>query len=100
MNKKPSERVFNITARGLWVKIHYWAKKAGVPHIHTHSFRHKFATDLLQKSANIRAILELMGQKILSITERYLAVTDGSRAWAAGMLDGSSCGNLYSLNYD
>jgi integrase len=91
-SKKPSERVFPITARCLSIKINTWAKKAGVPHIHTHSFRHKFATDLLQKGANIRAVQELIGHTSLSVTERYLAVTDDSKAWAVGLLDGSSQG--------
>jgi len=58
--------------------------------MHTHSFRHKFATDLLQKGANIRAVQELLGHTSLSVTERYLAVTDESKAWAVGLLDGSS----------
>ena len=90
VDKKHSEKVFPITANCLSGKIYYWAKKAGVPHIHTHSFRHKFATDLLQKGANIRAVQELMGHTSLSVTERYLAVTDESKAWAVGLLDGSS----------
>ena len=93
VNKKPSERIFPITARCLSIKINSWAKKAGVPHIHTHSFRHKFATDLLQKGANIRAVQELLGHTSLSVTERYLAVTDESKVWAVGLLDGSSQGS-------
>jgi integrase len=89
-SRNHSERVFPITARCLSIKIHSWAKKAGIPHIHTHSFRHKFATDLLQKGANIRAVQELLGHTSLSVTERYLAITDENKAWAVGLLDGSS----------
>jgi len=80
-----SDKIFPISAR-----CHSWAKKAGIPQIHTHSFRHKFATDLLQKGANIRAVQELLGHTSLSVTERYLAVTDENKAWAVGLLDGSS----------
>lgn len=90
VDRNHSEKVFPITARCLSIKIHFWAKKAGIPHIHTHSFRHKFATDLLQKGANIRAVQELLGHTSLSVTERYLAVTDENKAWAVGLLDGSS----------
>ena len=62
----------------------------GVPQIHTHSFRHKFATDLLHKGANLRTVQELLGHTSLSVTERYLAVTDGNKSWAVGLLDGSN----------
>ena len=63
---------------------------AGVSQIHAHSFRHKFATDLLQKGANLRTVQELLGHTSLSITEKYLAVTDQNKEWAVGLLDGSS----------
>ena len=51
-NKEPEESVFGLKAESIGNKI---AKKAGVE-IHTHSFRHKYATDLLRKSGNIRAV--------------------------------------------
>ena len=92
IDRKLSGRVFPITARNLSIKIHTWAKKAGIPQIHTHSFRHKFATDLLQKGANLRTLQELLGHTSLSVTERYLAVTDQDKSWAVGLLDGSSQG--------
>ena len=91
-DRKLSEKVFPITARSLSVKINDWSKKAGIPQIHAHSFRHKFATDLLQKGANIRTVQELLGHSSLSTTEKYLAVTDENKAWAVGLLDGSSQG--------
>jgi integrase len=89
-DRKLSEKLFPITARNLSIKINTWAKKAGIPQIHTHSFRHKFATDLLQKGANLRTVQELLGHTSLSVTERYLAVTDQNKTWAVGLLDGSS----------
>ena len=89
-SQKPSEKIFPIAARSLSAKINNWAKKAGVPQIHTHSLRHKFATDLLQKGANLRTVQELLGHTSLSVTERYLAVTDENKSWAVGLLDGSS----------
>lgn len=90
IDRKLSGKVFPITARNLSIKIHTWAIKAGIPQIHTHSFRHKFATDLLQKGANLRTLQELLGHTSLSVTERYLAVTDQDKSWAVGLLDGSS----------
>jgi site-specific recombinase XerD len=88
--RKLKGKLFPITARNLSIKINTWAKRAGIPQIHTHSFRHKFATDLLQKGANLRTVQELLGHTSLSVTERYLAVTDENKSWAVGLLDGSS----------
>ncbi len=90
IDRELSGKVFPITARNLSIKVHTWARKAGIPQIHTHSFRHKFATDLLQKGANLRTLQELLGHTSLSVTERYLAVTDHDKSWAVGLLDGSS----------
>ena len=89
-DRKLNDIIFPIAARSLSVKINNWAKKAGVPQIHTHSLRHKFATDLLHKGANLRTVQELLGHTSLSVTERYLAVTDENKFWAVGLLDGSS----------
>ena len=65
------------------MSINILAKKAGVPQIHTHSFRHKFPTDLLQKGASIRTVQELLGHT-------SLAVTDQDKLWVVGLLDGSN----------
>ena len=47
--------------------------------------------------ANIHAVQELLGHTSLSVTERYLAVTDENKAWAVGLLDGSSQGTSYTM---
>ena len=40
--------IFDLTPGSISNRIHILAVRAGVPHIHTHSLRHKFATDLLE----------------------------------------------------
>ena len=80
------ERVFRLTSRSLGLKIGDWAKKAGVP-IHTHSFRHYFATTLVEKGANIRVVQELLGHSSLNTTQIYLSVTANHLEEAIGLLD-------------
>ena len=73
-NKEPNESVFGLNHRSLGMKIKEWSSKANVP-IHTHSFRHYFATKLIEKGANIRVVQELLGHSNLNTTQVYLSVT-------------------------
>jgi hypothetical protein len=67
-----------------------WAKRAGVPQLHPHSLRHKFATDILNRGGSIRDVQHLMGHESLATTEAYLAVTDEGLTKTVGLLDSST----------
>ena len=84
--KKPEDRVFNLSCKSISSKFNIWARKAGVPQLHPHSFRHKFATDLLTRGADVRTVQELLGHESLEVTQRYLAVTDTSKRKAIELL--------------
>ena len=55
--------------------------------IHTHSFRHYFATTLVEKGANIRVVQELLGHSSLNTTQVYLSVTAKHLEEAIALLD-------------
>jgi integrase/recombinase XerD len=84
--KQPDSSVFGLTPRSLGMKIYVWSKKANVK-LHTHSFRHQFATKLVDKGANIRAVQELLGHTNLNTTQIYLAVTGRHLEAAISLLD-------------
>ena len=68
------------------MKVKDWANKAGVP-IHTHSFRHYFATTLAEKRANVRVVQELLGHSSLNTTQVYLSVMANHFEDAIDLLD-------------
>ena len=73
---KPGQSVFGLGAPSISMKIKQFARKAGLPHIHAHSLRHKFATDLLEAGVDLKVVQALMGHENLNTTEVYLSLTD------------------------
>ena len=57
----------------LGMKIKEWRDKAGVP-IKAHSLRHYFATNLMERGANIKQVQELLGHESLATTQIYLSL--------------------------
>ena len=85
-DKQSNGRIFGLTPQSLGLKINDWAKKSDVP-IHTHSFRHYFATQLLEKGVNIRVVQELLGHSSLNTTQVYLSVTASHLKKAVQLLE-------------
>lgn len=83
----PDEKVFKLKAACIANKIRQFAKKAGLKDFHTHSMRHKFATDLLDRGVNIRQVQELLGHENVNTTMRYTFVSQQGLRNAIDMLD-------------
>ena len=84
---EPGEKVFKLKAACITNKIRQFAKKAGLNGFHAHSMRHKFATDLLEKGANIKVVQELLGHENLATTEVYLSIVDQGLHDAVSLLE-------------
>jgi site-specific recombinase XerD len=71
-----------MSSQSLGLMVHRLAKRAAVPLVSLHQFRHTCASDLLENGVSLPEVQQMLGHATVVTTTRYLQIADPERARA------------------
>lgn len=83
----PSDKLFAIKNKELYSIVKKYALAAGINDLSPHGLRHFFATTLVERGANLRAVQELLGHASIQTTAIYLDVVPQHLISSISLLD-------------
>ena len=86
---KPTDKLFPIQRRRLYTIVKQYASAAGINDVSPHTLRHYFATTLVERGAQLKAVQELLGHADISTTAIYLDLIPSHLKSSIALLDES-----------